>query len=557
MGFNQSNFLYLSLANGIVFKNQRKLTMKITNTIASGVSSTVLIAALLLGAGCNKGENGSSGQPPKSTEVSAVKNSFQEVTSQLDAGGNLYLYLSTEQWLTGLSSKISSWREFVNSIPGMKSDDQQNIMRVFDVVTSLVKHSGVEEISGVGLSSIEREKDFYHTKGLLHHYKGQGSGYLWSMFGKTAHPLNGLDMLPASSVIATFSDFDLPLLWSVLDKEIAQSGIPGSKEALDKVPDAFAGATGLKLDQVLASLGNEYGLVITLNDSNKVTLPLGGKSLDVPEPGILLAIKVKDDLIFNRVDDLLKGNDSVIKVDKDGTKMRTMPVPLPLPIALRPTIARSGDYLFVASSDGLVAEALAVKAGKKPGLASTEEFKKLAQGMPQAGNQFGFVSQKFGQTWAEVQMQLMQDNAGGQAGQAAFLKKLITFGNTQAHSYSVAANGDEGWVSTGNGNQDPGKIVLLPLVVVPAMLAAIAIPNFVKARATAQNNACLNNLRQIEGAKQMWALENKKSQDDIPTWQDLKSYLGSRKLTCPQGGTYRLNKVGSDPTCSIPGHRLN
>ena len=96
----------------------------------------------------------------------------------MDGGGNRYGYLSTEQWLTGLSAKISGWRETVKSIPSIKPEDQQNIMRVFDVVTSLVKNSGIEEISGVGMSSIERETSFYHTKFLLHHYKGQGSGYL-------------------------------------------------------------------------------------------------------------------------------------------------------------------------------------------------------------------------------------------------------------------------------------------------------------------------------------------------------------------------------------------
>ncbi len=531
--------------------------MKKSRMFVGGISTLVMALVLFLSTGCNKNESANPSQAVKPVEVSAVKNSFQDVTSQLDAGGNLYGYLSTEQWLTGLSAKISGWRETVKSVPGIKLEDQQNIMRAFDVVTSLVKNSGIEEISGVGMSSIERETNSYHTKFLLHHYKGQGSGYIWSMFGKTSHPLNGLDMLPANSAIATFSDFDLPLFWSVLDKEIAQSGIPNAKEEMQKIPDGFAKFTGLKLDQVLASLGNEYGLIVTLNESNKVTLPLGSQAVEMPEPGILLAIKVKDDLIFNRVEELLKDNPAIIKVDKDGVKMRTMAVPLPLPIALRPTVARSGDYLFIASSDALVEEVLAVKAGKKPGLQSTDEFKKLAQGMPQTGNQFGFVSQKFGQTWAQVQMQMMENSSGGQAGQAEFFKKLMSFNGGQAHSYNVSANGDEGWVSIGNGNQDPSKIVLVPLVAVPAIAAGVALPALAKAKTKAQSINCINNLRQVDGAKKMWALENKKSDDDVPTWEELKAYLPSGKPKCPQGGMYRLNKAGAEPTCSIPGHVLN
>ena len=99
------------------------------------------------------------------------------------------------------------------------------------------------------------------------------------------------------------------------------------------------------------------------------------------------------------------------------------------------------------------------------------------------------------------------------------------------------------------------SFALIPII---GMLAAIAIPNFVKARTTAQMHACINNLRQIEGAKEMWAMENKKEKTDTPTAQDLEGYLrgGFSALKCPAGGVYTINAVGEAPTCSIPGHRL-
>jgi type II secretory pathway pseudopilin PulG len=89
------------------------------------------------------------------------------------------------------------------------------------------------------------------------------------------------------------------------------------------------------------------------------------------------------------------------------------------------------------------------------------------------------------------------------------------------------------------------------------MLAAIAIPNFVKARSTSQQNACINNLRQIDAAKQQWALEKGKQSTDVPTEDDIKVYLFHSQLPhCPAGGTYTINAVGQPPECSIPGHRL-
>ena len=54
-------------------------------------------------------------------------------------------------------------------------------------------------------------------------------------------------------------------------------------------------------------------------------------------------------------------------------------------------------------------------------------------------------------------------------------------------------------------------VEIMIVVAIIGLLAAIAIPNFVKARTTSQTNACINNLRQIDGAKQQWALEQIRS----------------------------------------------
>jgi hypothetical protein len=87
------------------------------------------------------------------------------------------------------------------------------------------------------------------------------------------------------------------------------------------------------------------------------------------------------------------------------------------------------------------------------------------------------------------------------------------------------------------------------------MLAAIAIPNFVKAREASQRNACINNLRQLDAAKNQWALENSKKDTAVPAMDDLRPYLHG-KIACPVGGYYTLGAVAEPPTCSIPGHTL-
>jgi type II secretory pathway pseudopilin PulG len=103
-------------------------------------------------------------------------------------------------------------------------------------------------------------------------------------------------------------------------------------------------------------------------------------------------------------------------------------------------------------------------------------------------------------------------------------------------------------------------VIIGGAVGVGAAVAAIAIPNFVRARTTSQENACINNLRLIDAAKQQWALENRKQSTDTPTMKDLQPYIGrgpkGNLPACPSGGHYTIGAVGEKPTCSIPGHEL-
>ena len=101
---------------------------------------------------------------------------------------------------------------------------------------------------------------------------------------------------------------------------------------------------------------------------------------------------------------------------------------------------------------------------------------------------------------------------------------------------------------------------IMIVVAIIGLLAAIAIPNFIKARTTAQQNACINNLRQIDGAAQQWALQNNKSGSTTPTVASLQPYLGRGTAgtwpTCPAGGSYTIGNISSKPTCNIAYHQL-
>jgi len=99
-------------------------------------------------------------------------------------------------------------------------------------------------------------------------------------------------------------------------------------------------------------------------------------------------------------------------------------------------------------------------------------------------------------------------------------------------------------------------VEIMIVVAIIGLLAAIAIPNFVKARTTAQKNACINNLRQIDGAKEQWALEKKKSAGSSSVDAEINDYIKGGAPKCPAGGGYTYNAVDTSPACNIDGHSL-
>jgi hypothetical protein len=113
-------------------------------------------------------------------------------------------------------------------------------------------------------------------------------------------------------------------------------------------------------------------------------------------------------------------------------------------------------------------------------------------------------------------------------------------------------------------------LVLLVAIAVVAAIAvvilAVAIPDFIRARSTSASNFYVNSLRQIEAAKNEWALENSKTNNDTPTWSELSPYLGDGEFTNfystngvvirPKGGIYTIGRVDEQPSCFIDGHTV-
>jgi regulator of replication initiation timing len=165
---------------------------------------------------------------------------------------------------------------------------------------------------------------------------------------------------------------------------------------------------------------------------------------------------------------------------------------------------------------------------------------------------------------AQVKLQLDQlknssvamlsvENARLRAENQKLTQKLSRLQNENRQLHGVNQEMTQQLQTTSDSEQQPAQAENQQPVATPEPSTAPEQP----AAAVARLNTCINHLRQIDAAKQQWALENSKPDDAVPSALELLPYLKDAIFPmCPSGGAYTINAVGVPPTCSIPGHVL-
>ena len=99
-------------------------------------------------------------------------------------------------------------------------------------------------------------------------------------------------------------------------------------------------------------------------------------------------------------------------------------------------------------------------------------------------------------------------------------------------------------------------VEIMIVVLIIGILMAIAVPNFVQARNTSRRNSCIANLKQIDSAKEQFAMEAKLDTGAAVAWTDLVSTYMKSQPACPAGGAYTIDVVGTPPSCDVALHVL-
>ena len=102
-------------------------------------------------------------------------------------------------------------------------------------------------------------------------------------------------------------------------------------------------------------------------------------------------------------------------------------------------------------------------------------------------------------------------------------------------------------------------VEIMIVVLIIGILLAIAVPNFIRARESSRAKSCVANLKQIESAKEQWAMDTKAAGTATPAdtalWGTTDSYI-KKAPACPSGGTYTVGSLAASPTCNITDHAL-
>jgi type II secretion system protein G len=97
-------------------------------------------------------------------------------------------------------------------------------------------------------------------------------------------------------------------------------------------------------------------------------------------------------------------------------------------------------------------------------------------------------------------------------------------------------------------------VEIMIVVLIIGILLAIAVPSFMSARERSRANACRSNLRQIQAAKEQWAMATNQGPTATPGWDNLVPDFIQQQPSCPSGGTYTIGNMSTNPTCSIGGN---
>ena len=419
---------------------------------------------------------------------------------------------------------------------------------------------GLDEIVARGESTARLPGGGFISKSVVQ-VDPESDGLLWDLQGDPQKVETLVSRFPADTTLLLHSSVHASRLFDRVLDMIAE--LPDTPEDPRGQLEALLEAQGLSLDALLETLNQGMTFAVTLNEDIEWLLPVSGGAT-IPSPGLVLTLQDVSRSLGPFLVQQMRANSPIpiLETEIDGVMIPYLGIPLPVatPVALH--ITTVDDRLIITSSAELMREMLQREKQPSPAPLLT----KLAPlGEDIASSGFWMSDGRLFEAQRNLALQIME-GMPQQDEKAALMFGTISQMSTGGHPlfalpeimlmdregdfFRVRMLHEKALLNTSSSTS------LMAVPAVGGLLAAIALPSFQKARTTAQENACIHNLRMISSATDQWAIENNHTTKTPVTLKDLEPYLRNTPIECPAGGAYSLTIVGEKPTCSEPEHEL-
>ena len=428
------------------------------------------------------------GQWGPSSITSKSATPFHEVTAQLDEGGELYGYLSTD----GLVRMATTLTDRIQGVIENRASDaaeKERILSWLHLARKLVRDTGLYRVRALGISSRKITQDLNRTRMVLHRDPVTTNDLIWNLYAPTPRPLDELKMLPADTVLAQFGDFRPRVFWDWLQQQGKDSNVPEFKKGVAML-DPMLKMKGVDLDEILKGLNGSAGMIVTMDRERTLPLPMGKEPMLIPAPGLAIVISVKNHDLFQFISSRMPGD----KPAPDGEiRQLTIPAP-PNPIFSSPTLACNGKYLVFATENALALQILS--ADHASGLTAESDFIEMASGLPEKGNGFRFLSPRVGKVIRDIQSRALNNPELKEADRQS-MKAFIDILPTDFSFYGVLEQTKTGFRYTLNHRLGAHNMMLMPLMAMGGVAVAVAIPNILTAVQKNRGRSTLTTMKHL------------------------------------------------------------
>jgi len=480
----------------------------------------------------------------------AVRATYEAISARLEPGGDLMIIANTEGVVEKL---VETGIRFAQMFA--EGDVDGEVVATIRKVGEFLQQNGFYAVEGLGFSSVPRADQLHSVSMFVKRDADAAAQPLWrAMVGGGPSEMGVLDYLPRDTALARAGTADIRFLWRMVQTGISELGGEEAEAAFQGWQAMAAAMLGTPVDALVNSIAPESVLAVQLSREETVEFPAdAGQTFTIPRPALLLVTAINSQAIVETLKQTLATQLQMpLPEAQDGDAVfYPLPLPVPTPIPVSITLATHGNTLLIGSTEAVVREAVAAFRAKD-GLKAEAEFQAAFPAL-EANNGIFYASRRLGETLAGVQKQMLEMGDDDMApGMGPLMRQWID--EQEPYFAAMTIMNYRSGVRMHGLSSSGGRELVAALTVAPlGVMAGMAMPAFVQARGTAQRNNCINNLRMLESGKEQWAMAERQADGVEPDAAGVMEYIRGGMVTCPDGGTYELNPIGTPPVCSVHG----